>query len=516
MLRTLFVLLLLIPAAANAEWRSAESPHFIVYSGGTEAELNAAVVKLERFHRVLRTLSGVKKAEVPFKPRIFMMADPYQVQKTLGGIRGVLGYYEATSRGSILVGAHGGHGGEDDVSGESTLLHEYTHHFMLDYFPATYPKWFTEGFAEYFGVTRIGSDDKVEIGRAVNSRYEAMQYAWVPTHKMMTAKSAKDFNGIFHSIYSQGWLAVHYLTHNPERQGQLETYLTAINGGQSYEAAMEKAFGKSATRLDTELQTYSRKSRIPTRILPFKPLDLPPFKTRVLSAAEEAFIHHEIMLSRGLSIREAEKFAKEVREIARRFPNDPYALSMLVDAELAVENFAAASAVVDRWLAVQPDAPRGLMHKANLRIRELHETASTDQAAWKAAQQLLVRAVNRAPTDPMVLGAYYDSFVARGVEPPATAQNALYLAHEIVPNHIDFRQKLAGDFERRGLIQDAINTILPVALEVDEGETEREKRRRERLQQKYRRVGSEIRETPLEMLTRLQAKLGQQATASAQ
>jgi hypothetical protein len=514
--RILFLLLLLVPAAAHAEWRSAESPHFIVYSGGTEEQLKAAVVKLERFHRVLRTLSGVKKAEVPFKPRIFMMSDVYQVQRTLGGRSSVLGYYDSTERGPILVGAHKGAGGDRDLNAETILLHEYTHHFMLDYFPATYPSWFIEGFAEYYGRTRIGDDDKVEIGQPALSRYEAMQYAWVPTHKMMTAKSARDFEGIFHSVYSQGWLTVHYLTHNPERQGQLGTYLEAINSGKSYQAAMDEAFGKNATRLDTELQTYSRKSRILTTILPFKPIELPPLKTRVLRPAEEALIFHEIMLSRGLSIKEADKFAREVREIAARFSNDPYALSMLVEAELAVENKAAAKAAIDRWLAIEPNAPRGLMHKANLRIEELREAKSTNQAEWKAVEQMLVRAVNRAPSDAMVLEAYYDSFVARGVEPPVTAQNALYMAHEIVPNYSEFRHKIAADFERRGMIEDAINTIRPAALYFDENESEREKRRRERLQQKYRTVGREIRETPLEMLSRLEAKLAQQKTASAQ
>jgi hypothetical protein len=513
MFRRLLLLLLLVPSAASAEWRATESPHFIVYSGGTPEQLNAAVVKLERFHRVLRTLSGATKAEVPFKPRIFMMPDVYHVQKTLVGGEGVLGYYESTARGPILVGAHKGAGGERDLNAETILLHEYTHHFMLDYFPATYPRWFTEGFAEYFGRTQIGDDDKVEIGLGANSRYESMKY-WVPTRKMMTAKTPKDFDGIYYSVYGQGWLTVHYLTHNEQRQGQLQTYLAAINAGESYEAAMNKAFGENATRLDTELQSYSRKSRIPTTILPFKPLQLPPLKTRVLSPAEEALIFHEVVLSRGLSVREADKFAREVREIAGRFPNDPYALSMLVEAELAVDNKTAASAAVDRWLAVQPEAPRGLMHKANLRIRELSDSGSKDEAAWKAAQQMLVRAVNRAPNDALVLEAYYDSFVSRGIDPPATAQNALYLAHEIVPNHVGFRHKLAADFERRGLIEDAINTIKPVALLYDENETEREKRRRERLEKKFRDVGREDGETPLEMLNRLEAKLGQPKTAS--
>ena len=60
---------------------------------------------------------------------------------------------------------------ETEIDAESILLHEYAHHFMFHYFPATYPTWYQEGFAEFWGATRFLPNNVVEVGRPVNYRY---------------------------------------------------------------------------------------------------------------------------------------------------------------------------------------------------------------------------------------------------------------------------------------------------------------------------------------------------------
>ena len=57
--KVLALLLLLVPAAAQAEWYEARSSHFIVYSDGSRADAQAFAEKLERFDYVLRTLHRV-------------------------------------------------------------------------------------------------------------------------------------------------------------------------------------------------------------------------------------------------------------------------------------------------------------------------------------------------------------------------------------------------------------------------------------------------------------------------
>jgi hypothetical protein len=157
------------------------------------------------------------------------------------------------------------------------------------------------------------------------------------------------------------------------------------------------------------------------------------------------------------------------------------------------------------------------MHKAELQVEKLKAAGSTNQAEWKSARDLLVAAIRADQNDAKILEAYYDSFTAEGVLPTPGAQNGLFRAFDLVPQDEGIRYKLARDFEQREMIADAISIIKPaaVALHEDSDESESEKRRRERLEEKYRSVGDSKVETAREMLARLEAKLaGAAPTAS--
>ena len=52
-----------------------------------------------------------------------------------------------------------------DLDPKSVLFHEYAHHFMLHHFPAAYPAWYVEGFAEFFSVVAFPQDGSIEYGK---------------------------------------------------------------------------------------------------------------------------------------------------------------------------------------------------------------------------------------------------------------------------------------------------------------------------------------------------------------
>jgi tetratricopeptide (TPR) repeat protein len=172
---------------------------------------------------------------------------------------------------------------------------------------------------------------------------------------------------------------------------------------------------------------------------------------------------------------------------------------------------------VNRWLEAQPRAARALMHKGQLQTEALLEARSSDTKAWEEARNLLLEAHKADPRDPLILEAYYDSFLAQGVEPPPGAQNGLFKALQLVPQDEGIRYKLAFDFEQRGLIEDAITIIKPAAVKLHgEGEeSERQKQRRERAEKRWREVGHEEKETAREMLVRLEEKLARGTTVKA-
>jgi len=58
-------LLALTPVAAQAKWLKAETPHFVLYSDGSEGNLRALAGDLEEFDALLRASHGLDPAGAP-------------------------------------------------------------------------------------------------------------------------------------------------------------------------------------------------------------------------------------------------------------------------------------------------------------------------------------------------------------------------------------------------------------------------------------------------------------------
>lgn len=522
MIRALIVLIgLLVSTSAHAEWREARSRNFLVYSEGGEGQLRDFTETLEKFHFVLRTMHNVTREPSPIRLKVFLMKNIDDVQDTLPyPAGGVAGYYEHRARGPIVVGTRGSGGRYSyNVDPESVLLHEYAHHFMYSYFPATYPTWYSEGFAEFWGTTRIGEDDVVEVGRPAGNRFYSFQgNRWVPIDEILAARNYDDMGRDIDLIYAEGWLLLRYLFENGDRSGQLQRYLDLINSGRSYEEAMNEAFGDRARDLDRELLEYSDHSRFPVLNVPFRAIDVGEIVIRELRPAEDALVKAEIRLGQGIAAAQAREFADEIRERAARFPDDAYALGLVAEAERLAGDGAAAMAAVDRLLRIDADNPRGLMMKGVLQFEALGQAANGDAKAWDAARRPILEANRAAPSDPLILEAYYDSYRAQGVLPPAPAQNALFRALQLAPGDEDLRYKVAADFEARDMLREAIHVIRPTALAMrgHGDETERQRREREEREAKWREARETPRETAREMLARLTSKLGESEQAEAQ
>jgi tetratricopeptide (TPR) repeat protein len=507
--KLLFLFGLFFATAAQAEWHEATSTNFIVYAEGSQAEARAYAEKLEKFNFVLRRYHNVRApAQVP-RFRVFLVENVDAVQRMIGAPQsGVGGYYISNARGLMFVGARRA-GASREFDPEIILFHEYVHHFMFQYFPATYPVWYSEGYAEFWGSIRFLANDVVEVGHPQEGRFGSFfDGRWVPLSRLLTAQSYADIPDT-DLIYAQGWMLCRYTFENPERHRQLQAYLRDINGGMSYRDAMNRNFGENATAFNSELFAYAGRVRFNVVRLPFRTIDVGQIAVRTLPPVEQALIEQEVKLSQGVSIQEIANRAATIRRLAARFPNEPFALALLAEVEHLAGNVAAATAAVDRLLAVDPNNVRGLMRRGRLQAEALRAAGSTDRAAWTAARRPLLRAIELAENDPLVHEAYYDSFVLQGGLPPDEAQNALYTAHELAPSDSELSYKLALDFERRDMVREAIAIIRPDAYRtrVRRGESESARRERERLEDRNRDAGTVRHETALEMLARLQARL---------
>jgi hypothetical protein len=515
MIRKLLILFaLLVPNAARAEWYEARSTNFIVYSEGNRRDAEENAAKLERYHYVLRTFHRISAERVSNPLRVFLFDSAGDVRDMAGGAS-VAGYYVSDARGLMFVGSRsrGGLSSGDLRSAnrafrldpESTMLHEYAHHFMFQYFPATYPTWYVEGFAEFWGTTRLLPNDVVEVGFPAEDRVATFDFlTWMPLDRLLRIHHYGEAPGEnIALLYAQGWLLMRYVFDHQDRKRQLETYLRLINQGSTYEQAMRQAFPDLGA-FNSELFNYAGARRFSAVRLPFRTINVGQIAVRELSPAENALIEQEVKLSQGYSQRDAAEFAGQVRSIASRFPDDPFALGVLMEAERLAGNNAAAIAAADRLLQRVPNHARAMATKGLAQVAQLRAASSTDRNAWRDSQQLLARAAGIAPNDPVVLDAFYDSYWLQGVTPPADAQNALYTAMERAPSDGEIRYKLARDFERRNMIREAIVIIRPEALAMPHNESQSARRERERREERNRQAGRERRETALEMLRRLQ------------
>jgi hypothetical protein len=502
----------LFAAPAYAGWLRAESQHFIVYTQGDEASARNAATRLEKLDALQRSLTGLTRADEakkanPAKVSVYMLAKTAEVAALAGG--DVLGYYSASVRGPIAVTTR-----ENDADqtfpAELVLFHELTHHFMFQYFPATYPTWYQEGFADFIGASAIDDSNKVTIGKAVVNRYYSLRgersRSWIPVGGLLSTKSYDDYGSRIDLLYAEGWLLTHYLNFNKPRAGQLARYLAAINGGKPFAAAATEAFGDLA-RLDRELQAYAELNKFPISIIPLESSDIGTVAVTPVSAAQSALMQADIRLGSGILASDAARFAQAVAKIATAFPDDPVALRIRAEADRLAGDRADEATTVAHWATVAPRDAKMLMHRAQLAVDALVVEKSGDVAAWNRAHDMMLDAHRAALKDSQILKAYFDGFVAQGVLPPVGAHNALYLALSATPQDNELRYQLAADFEKRGLIEDAIGTIRPAAYAVDDGSEKSEwrKARDKRREAKYRIAGQIDHESALAMLVRLEA-----------
>lgn len=525
MIRKVLILLALIAgsSAAHAQWKEASSRNFLVYSEGSEADLREFAEKIEKFDFVLRRIHRVEAPPSPNRLRIILVPNQRAVAQLLGRAgSGVAGYYISDARGMLMVGSRnrlvsntGSDRGESrsyvyGIDPESVLLHEYTHHFMYQYFPAAYPVWYSEGFAEFWGATRFLDNGVIEVGRPAEHRFGSFfANRWVPLSELLEAQNYGQIPDI-DLIYAQGWLLVRYAWENPERQRQLQQYLGLINRGTPYGQAAREAFG-DVGRLNSELRAYSARTRYSVLQLPFRAIDVGEIAVRTFGPAEQALFRLEIELSQGVTVRELPEFAARVRRETAAFPDDPYALRLLAEVESLTRNVAAARAAVDRLLAARPEDPRGLMYKGLLDVDALRAAGGGSAEEFAAALRPIERAIQLSPNDPLIQEALYTSYAAMGGLPPEEAQAALYRAMELAPSDDRLRYMVASDFERRNMIAEAITIIRPDAQRVPDrrDESAEERAARERREDRFRRAGTVRTETAREMLERLERKLRQ-------
>ena len=153
-----------------------------------------------------------------------------------------------------------------------------------------------------------------------------------------------------------------------------------MNQGVEFSEAARRAIPDMGA-FDSALNAYSGAGRFNVVRLPFRTINVGPITVRALRPAEDALLLEEIRVSQGYPATRRGSIAADIRGKANRFPDDPFAIRLVMETQFLAGNNAEASAAADRLLALEPANARALMTKGLVQMAAW-SPHSNDQAAW--------------------------------------------------------------------------------------------------------------------------------------
>jgi hypothetical protein len=464
LLLALLCLILMTPTQA-ATWREATSDNFIVYSDGSESELVNFTQRVEKFDRVLRIMTGLHQPPAPVKVRIYLIDGANAVREMDPRHRNIAGLYTFGPGGGFAIVDREKARYEFATDGENTLYHEYSHHYMAQYFPSAYPVWYQEGFADYFASIKFNQDGTAEIGKPEMDRLPALYTeTWLSTQQLMTASLEDLPQRDWGRFYAQGWLLTHYLFSNHDRLDHFKQYLALRAQGIAHEEALQKAFSLTDQQLGEELRHYFSKGKVLIKRLTAAGLSQQPqVDVRTLSSPEADCLLLTVRIQLGVSAAEKNKLLEQVRTKAHRLAGNEYAQVMLGEAEAHFGDRALAYSLFQTQLASTPDNRRAMLDLATLELQSDQDDHAARLAADRRARTLAAKA-NRLDThDPEALYLFYLSFAHEDNGPSQNAIDALAQAYLNLPQSQQYALAQARQDLHDGRPDRAVAELKPIA-----------------------------------------------------
>lgn len=379
--------------SAHADWYRVTTNNFVVYGEGSARNVVNQAQQLERLDQLMRQALNVPSNTESNRLSVYIVGGKSELKKIWPTASDeISGFYTASANGTIATLIRG----EDN----HTLFHEYAHHFMMHYFPGSYPAWFVEGFAEYFGTANVRNPQKVSLGYFSEGRmYVLRSPHWMSIDRLMTASPQELGRNEGQHYYALSWLLTHYLMTDPTRKNAFSAYLSAIRRGADWKEALQTHAGRTPEQLTADLRSYFN-GRMGYSEFPMQVAQVEPEVTR-LSAGADDFIHLYAALHTHMSDEHGQTALATARAMAGRFADDPIALTVVASLEQKWGEDANAEAEIEQLLSLYPNHVDGLRLKAQQLIKKAEANQDSDDF-WeqlRQAQTHLAKAIEIDPTD---------------------------------------------------------------------------------------------------------------------
>lgn len=450
---------------ANAAWHKASTKHFIIYSDEDPDRLREFATRLEKFDQAVRHARSMQDHPPGDGNRltVYVASSLSHIEKLhRGNDRYIAGFYLGRAEGSLaFVPRKAGDGSRATIDPETIFFHEYAHHLMMQELNQPYPEWLIEGFAEFMSTATFEKDGSVGLGApALHRAYSLFSNIQIPIDQLLAGNYGKLSPDYRASLYSRGWLLAHYLTFEPKRRGQLETYLSGIARGDDPLRAAQSAFG-DLKELDRNLWGYLKRRKLSYLAIAASRINPGAIDVRPLGEGASAIIPLRMQSKRGVNSKTSGPLADKVRAAAARYPDDPLVQVTLAEAEFDAGNHDAADAAADRALKADPKSTEAMIYKGRVAM-EKGEKSNADED-WKEARRWFMAANKLDTEDPEPLMLFYRSYVRQGERPTGNAIAALHYASRLAPQDGGLRMTSAIQFLRDGKPDEARLEIAPIA-----------------------------------------------------
>jgi len=469
--------LFLAAAPAAAEWLEVSSDHFVIYSDQKETTVKEFAERLERLHASMAHLFG----KPPTRPgpsnrvTVYVLPSAAKLRKVLGnGNRYIDGVYIPRAGASIALVPKLRGATKFEATGEIILYHEYAHHFMAaNLTDRPYPRWFTEGFAEFFANVLFREDGSVVIGVAANNRAaELIDAPHVPIRSFLSFDGGPADSRSRTAFYGQSWVLFHYLLMAPERANQWRHYLQLLEAGKPALEAAEGAFG-DLDKLDKDMDYYMRRATLSARVVPGSALTIGPIRVRELRPGEADMMPTMIESNVGVTREKALQLVPEARRVAALHPTDAAVLAVLAQTEFDAGNDDAAIAAADAAVAIDPQQVNAHIQKGYALAHKV-ESGALPKEAWKDVRRQFIKANAVENDHPVPLVHFYLTYVRQGERPTQNAIDGLEWALALAPFDASLRWLVAQEMVAGRRYREAAQTLGPLAYSPHPGKNTEE------------------------------------------
>ena len=249
-----------IPAvlAGEPQWVEVRSPNFSVVTDAGEKRGREVAMRFEQMRAVFGILMTKAKVNLPVPLQIVAFRNSKELLQFAPLFNGkptqVAGLFQGnTDRSFIML----------DMAVEdpwAVVFHEYAHQLMNGNLSGDFPPWFEEGFAEYF--SSIEADNKqVRVGKVPDYEYMILRQDGMmkiaDLFRVQQNSLTYNENGDHRStFYAESGMLMHYIYDNQLMPKVAAYFDFTENRHAPVEAAIQQAFGMSASQFDKALGAY--------------------------------------------------------------------------------------------------------------------------------------------------------------------------------------------------------------------------------------------------------------------